>query len=116
MARPRNTPDVPSPLVHDGLAYLCREDGDVICLDAKTGKEIYHKQTRSLSSPRLPHLRRRQDFSSIARRAGDGHPGGSPVQILAKNELGEQLSASPAVSNGRLYFRTFENLWAVGIP
>ena len=28
--RPRDTPDVPSPLVHDGLVYLCRENGAVI--------------------------------------------------------------------------------------
>src|SRR5262249_2794654 len=28
--RPTNTPDVPSPLVHDGLVYLCRESGTLI--------------------------------------------------------------------------------------
>ena len=38
--REHNTPDVPSPLVVDGLAYLCREDGTLLCLDAKTGHEI----------------------------------------------------------------------------
>src|SRR5206468_3993332 len=38
---PHNTPDVPSPLVHDGLVYLCRENGVLLCLDAKTGKKVY---------------------------------------------------------------------------
>src|SRR5262249_45826430 len=45
--RPNNTPDVPSPLVHDGLVYLCRENGNLICLDAKTGKENYQERTHN---------------------------------------------------------------------
>src|SRR5207248_5649774 len=39
----KSTPDVPSPLVYEGLVYLCRENGDLICLDAKTGKEQYNE-------------------------------------------------------------------------
>ena len=38
---PKGTPDVSSPLVYDGLVYLCREDGRLVCLDAKTGEEKY---------------------------------------------------------------------------
>jgi outer membrane protein assembly factor BamB len=38
---------------------------------------------------------------------------GKDFKILARNELGEQVAASPAISNGRIYFRTFEALWAV---
>src|SRR4029077_11199568 len=37
----RGAPDVPSPLVHDGLVYLGRENGILHCLDARTGKELY---------------------------------------------------------------------------
>src|SRR5262249_52985623 len=33
--RPQDTPDVPSPLIHGGLVYLCREYGDLLCLDAR---------------------------------------------------------------------------------
>ena len=38
---------------------------------------------------------------------------GKEFKILARNELGEQVAASPAISNGRIYFRTFEALWAI---
>ena len=41
----RGTPDVPSPLIHDGLIYLCRENGDLICLDAETGEQLYYEGT-----------------------------------------------------------------------
>lgn len=41
---------------------------------------------------------------------------GKEFEILAKNELGEQVAASPAISNGVIYFRTFDALWAIGSP
>ncbi|MFT5526141.1 MAG: outer membrane protein assembly factor BamB, partial [Pirellulaceae bacterium] len=31
--RPSGTPDVPSPLAKDGLVYLCRENGNFVCVD-----------------------------------------------------------------------------------
>src|SRR5262245_36218378 len=37
----KGSPDVPSPLVHDGLVYLGRENGVLQCLDAKRGTELY---------------------------------------------------------------------------
>ena len=115
--RPRNTPDVPSPLIHDGLVYLCREKGDVICLDAKTGMEIYHKQTRGDRNFRASPVYADGKIY-ITSRDGDVIvvKAGKDFEILAKNELGEQIAASPAIANGRIYFRTFEALWAVGLP
>ena len=36
--RERGTPDVPSPLVHDGLVYLSGENGSLTCLDARPAR------------------------------------------------------------------------------
>ena len=44
MALADGTPDVPSPLLYDGLVYLCKEDGRLICMDAKTGEEKYNQR------------------------------------------------------------------------
>jgi hypothetical protein len=38
---------------------------------------------------------------------------GRNFEILAQNDMGEPISASPAISNGRLYLRTFEALYAI---
>jgi hypothetical protein len=39
---PKGAPDVPSPLIHDGLVYFCTaEVGKVSCADLKTGKLYY---------------------------------------------------------------------------
>ena len=42
----QNTPDVPCPLVADGLVYLSGEMGSLTCLDAKTGKVHYTQNLR----------------------------------------------------------------------
>src|SRR5262249_35548022 len=42
-SKPTGTPDVPSPLIHGGLVYLCGEGGILTCLDAKTGEQLYQQ-------------------------------------------------------------------------
>jgi hypothetical protein len=39
---------------------------------------------------------------------------GPQFKVLAKNPLGEKVQASMAVSQGRLYIRTANNLYALG--
>ena len=39
---------------------------------------------------------------------------GKEFEILATNDLGESISSSPAISNGRIYLRTFDALYAIG--
>ena len=110
----RITPDVPSPLVHDGLVYLCREMGTLICLDAKTGKELYQERLhggRYRASPVYAD-------SKIYCTARDGTTtvvkAGPKFQLLATNKLPDQIAASPAISNGRIYLRGFATLYAIG--
>jgi outer membrane protein assembly factor BamB len=112
--RPNNTPDVPSPLVHDGLVYLCRESGGLICLDAKTGQELYSERTHSARYRASPvyadgkvYLTARDGTFTVVKA-------GPKFERLAENQLPDQFAASPAVSNGRIYLRGFGALYAVG--
>ncbi|MDP6360342.1 MAG: PQQ-binding-like beta-propeller repeat protein [Planctomycetota bacterium] len=111
--RAMNTPDVPCPLIRDGLVYLCRENGNLICMDAKTGKEHYQERThvqRHRASPVFAdgkiYLSARDGKVSVVKA-------GEKFELLAQNDLGEPLSASPAISNGTIYLRTFGHLWAI---
>ncbi|MFN8707580.1 MAG: pyrrolo-quinoline quinone, partial [Planctomyces sp.] len=38
---------------------------------------------------------------------------GRTFKKVAVNELGEDQSASPAISGGTIYLRTFQHLWAI---
>lgn len=108
-----NTPDVPSPVIHEGLVYLCRENGDLLCLDARSGEEKYLERThrmRHRASPVIAdgklYLAARDGLVSVVKA-------GPKFELLAQNELGEDISSSPAVANGVLYLRTFAALYAI---
>ncbi len=111
--RTNNTPDVPSPLVKDGLVYLCRENGVLICLDAKTGEQLYaestHKQ-RHRASPVYAdgkiYLTARDGTFSVVKA-------GPKFELLATNRLKDDFSASPAIADGRIYLRGFKALYAI---
>ena len=38
---------------------------------------------------------------------------GEKFEVLAENDLGEDMSSSPVISNGVIYLRTFQHLWAI---
>ncbi len=108
------TPDVPSPLIHDGLVYLCRENGVLICLDAKTGKKLYEERAhrhRHRASPvyvnGFIYLTSRDGVITVVKT-------GRQFEIVASNALGEVIAASPAISNGTLYLRSYQALYAIG--
>jgi outer membrane protein assembly factor BamB len=111
--REHNTPDVPSPLVVDGLVYLCREDGTLICMDANTGQEYYTQRThadRHRASPVYGdgkiYLTARDGTITVVKP-------GRTYEALATNVMDEFISASPVISNGRIYLRTFDALYAI---
>jgi len=110
---PKNTPDVSSPLVHKGLVYLCRENGNLLCIDANSGEEVYEERTvrdRHRASPVLAdgkvYLTSRSGVVTVVRA-------GREFEVLASNDVGEEIAASPVIANGTIYLRTFETLFAI---
>jgi outer membrane protein assembly factor BamB len=112
--RGENTPDVPSPLVHDGLVYLCRENGTLLVLDAKTGEQVYQERAysdRYRASPVYAdgkiYLTSRDGTVTVVKA-------GRKFEVLAENKMGESISSSPIISGGRIYLRSFDALYAIG--
>ncbi|MCC6419613.1 MAG: PQQ-binding-like beta-propeller repeat protein [Gemmataceae bacterium] len=110
------TPDVPCPLVRDGLVYLCRqwqrETGALICLEARTGKEVYYEKLHAARYRASPvyadgkiYLTARDGTITVVKA-------GPRFQVLAVNRLPDEITASPVVSNGRIYVRGFKALYA----
>ncbi len=111
----KGTPDVPSPLIHDGLVYLCRENGDLLCIDAKTGEQLYRERThrhRHRASPVYAngfiYLTARDGVVSVVKA-------GREFELVATNSIGEEVAASPVVANGTLYLRSYDALYAIGV-
>lgn len=110
----QGTPDVPSPLIHQGLVYLCRENGDLICLDAVTGEQLYRERThrhRHRASPiyanGFVYLTARDGVVTVVKT-------GRKFEIVASNAIGEVIAASPVIADGTLYLRSYDALYAIG--
>lgn len=110
----KGTPDVPTPLIHDGLVYLLGEDGVLRVCDAKTGETYYQERThrgRHRASPVYAdghvYLTARDDGRVTVVKTG------KKLEVVARNDTGEQQAATPVISNGTIYLRTFNALWAI---
>ena len=108
----KGAPDVPSPLVHGGLVYACRENGTLQCWDAQTGNKVYEERLhadRYRASPIYAdgkiYIPSRDGTFSVV-KAGK-------FELLATNSLPDIFTASPAVSQGRIYLRGFAHLYAI---
>lgn len=108
-----NLPDVASPLIADGLAYLVTDAGEVMCHDAKDGKQVWHKEYKDgfyaspiLADGRLYVVDRAQGVFRVFAAGREG-------KELATNPMGDGVSATPAFANGRIYIRGHKNLWCV---
>lgn len=106
-------PVEPSLLHYRGIVYAMMDDGILVALDGKTGKEHYRERLKGTfnSSP----------------VAGNGHvyvsnndgttfvlKAGPEFEVVATNELGERITASPAVTGDAMIYRTDSRLFCVG--
>ena len=107
---------VTTPAEFKGRVYVLRDRGEIECVDPATGKTIGKGQLpkRSASYYASPVV---ADGKLYAARE-DGvvfvvrsEP---PFEILAENNLGEQLIASPVPVEGRLLIRGEKHLFCIG--
>ncbi len=112
---PKGTPDVPCPLIHDGIVYICREKSGIVnAYEAKTGKEIYTERIHGglyRASPVYAdgniYLTCRDGTITVIRA-------GRAFKQVSENVLdGDAMTASPAISGGVIYLHTHKGLYAV---
>lgn len=111
---PSNTPDVPSPLLHQGLVYLCREQSPLICVDASTGKILYEKRLHNGIYRGSPIIADGKIYCVCRDGTVTVVRAGKTFEKLAENKLLDQIAASPAIADGRIYLRGYNALYAIG--
>ncbi len=111
----RGTPDVPSPLVFGGLVYLSGEKGTLTVLDFKSGEVVYDERVHQSTHRGSPvHADGKIFLTGTDGTVSLIRPG-REFEVIAKNDLGEYLAASPAISGDTIYLRTYDALYAIGI-
>ena len=112
----RGTPDVPSPLVHDGLVYLNDERGRLTCLDAGSGEKLYAERVHGAPHRGSPVYADGKVFLMASDGTVSVVKAGRTYELLARNSVDERSAASLAVAGSTLYLRTYEALYAIAAP
>src|ERR1041384_5038763 len=105
---------ISTPVVYGGYIYLANHNGLVRCFDFKTGAKMYEARL-GLDSSCSASLVAADGKIYCPFEQGVVHviKAGPTLEVLAKNEMGEPCLATPAISQGVLYFRTSASLIAV---
>jgi outer membrane protein assembly factor BamB len=114
-SEPRNGAYMQTPLVYGDLVYSCRDNGVINCYEAKTGQVVYKERLGT----------GRTGFSASP-VAADGKvyftseegdifvvKAGREFKVVSQNPMGEICMATPAISEGVLFFRTQGHVIAV---
>jgi outer membrane protein assembly factor BamB len=112
---PRDGAYMQTPIVYEDLLYVCRDNGVLSVFDVKTGERYYQARladgrTGFSASPVASNGR--LYFTS---EEGDVWvvKAGKSFEVIATNPLGEVAMATPAISEGALFFRTRGHLVAI---
>lgn len=112
----RDTPYVPSPVVHDGILYFTKSNSGVLsAYDAATGRNLYGPVRLSgirdvyaspvIAAGRL-YVTSRDGVTLVAKA-------GPEFEILSMNRLDDGFDASPAVVGGEIYLRGRQYLYCI---
>ena len=104
-----------TPVVYRDKLYLGNSNGVIRCFDAATGSNVFQGRLGKGAGV----------IASLV--AGDGKvyapsengtvyvlEAGDEMNVIAENQMGEPVLASPAISKGVIYFRTTKRLIAIG--
>ena len=111
----RGIPECPSPLYYDGHVYLIKNGGMVTCIEAESGAVRYFERLGS-GGPYYasPVVGDGKIYTASARGVVTVFAAGPQLNVLAHNDLGERIMATPALAGGRIYVRTEQHLYAFG--
>ena len=109
----RGTTDVTTPLLYRGLLYLCKENGTILCLDALTGEQFYQERFHAQTYRGSPVAANGRIFLTARDGTFTVLKAGKVYEVVDKNKLDDQFTASPIVAHDRFYFRGHRYLYAI---
>lgn len=104
---------VPSPIAFGPYFLIVSDPGIASCFEAKTGKRLWreklgrHYSASLVSANGLVYFLSDQGVMTVVKP-------GETLDIVARNELGENTYASPAISNGQIFIRADKHLYCIG--
>jgi hypothetical protein len=105
---------VPSPISAGPYFLIVSDTGHACCFEAETGKLVWQEKLGEhhaslVSANGLVYFLSDRGDTTVVRP-------GPTFDRVARNELGEDCFASPAISQRQLFLRSARHLWCIGTP
>lgn len=109
----KQAPYVPTPVANGDLLFLWYDKGIVTCIDANTNQQHWSKRVGGNYSGSPVRVGKHiycigEDGTVVVLAASEKY------QLVSKVPLGEDSRSTPAISDGKLYLRTYSKLFSLG--
>lgn len=110
----KGLPYVSSPVAYRERVYLLKAGGFLSCLDVKTGKAYYESGRLDVTGEYYSTPVAVGDHLVICAQRGIVLivKVGDQLEVVARNDLAEPISATPAIVDDTIYIRSDESVWA----
>jgi outer membrane protein assembly factor BamB len=101
-------------IVGEHLYHANSGPGSVQCIDVKTGNDLWKNQ--QLGTANWGSLVLADGNFYVTDQSGDTHVFAArpEFELISTNRLNEHTNASPAISDGDIFIRTYQHLWCIG--
>jgi outer membrane protein assembly factor BamB len=107
--------DVPTPVTDGVLLFVVNDKGIMWCLNARSGEPVWGPERLTVETySSSPVLADGKIYATSENGVTTVVRAGREFEILARNELSGFTLASPAISDGQIFLRTAEYLYAIG--
>jgi outer membrane protein assembly factor BamB len=115
-SKQRGGPYMPTPVIYGDIFYVLSNQGVLAAYNAKTGERLYQERLGGKGGAFTASPVAADGKLYFASEDGDVMvvKAGPKYEFLGTNPMGEVMMATPAVSDGTLFIRTKDNLYAVG--
>jgi outer membrane protein assembly factor BamB len=103
---------VPSPLLYEGHVYVPADKGYVTCLNVQTGKQAWKERlgdqfhASPVAGAGRIYFATKEGLTRVIKA-------GPEFELLASNDIGESIVASPAIAGGRIYLRSEKHVFCI---
>lgn len=113
---PRDGGYMCTPLAYRGLVYIVKYNGVLTVFDAKTGERKYQERLSGGTSAFTASPVANDGKVYLANEDGQVFviKAGPAYELVSLNEMGTTVLATPAISEGRLLFRTPQHVISIG--
>jgi outer membrane protein assembly factor BamB len=113
---PRGGAYIPTPILVGDLLFVGKDNGVLVVYDARTGERRYQERLGSGASGVTASAVASGGHVYFSAETGEVYVvrASEKFELVATNELGEVLMATPAIADGTLYLRGQQHLFALG--